>query len=104
METRGEAAEPVRFQPGDPVQVRVDSPPHHIRTPAYIQGKTGRVEALCGVFLNPESLAYGGSGLPKQPLYRVQFDQTEVWESYRGSEIDQLLIDIYQHWLEPAAD
>ncbi|MDP6550383.1 MAG: nitrile hydratase subunit beta [Dehalococcoidia bacterium] len=97
------AAEPVRFQPGDRVQVRVGSPPHHIRTPAYIQGKTGRVETLCGVFPNPESLAYGGSGLPKQPLYRVQFDQTEIWESYRGPAIDQLLIDIYQHWLEPAA-
>ena len=96
-------SEPVRFRLGDRVLVRVGLPPHHIRTPAYIQGKTGRVKTLCGVFRNPESLAYGGLGLPKQPLYRVEFEQTEVWESYRGPAIDKVLIDIYQHWLEPAA-
>jgi len=96
-------SEPVRFRLGDRVLVRVGLPPHHIRTPAYIQGKTGRVKTLCGVFRNPESLAYGGLGLPKQPLYRVEFEQTEVWASYRGPAIDKVLIDIYQHWLEPAA-
>ena len=96
-------SEPVRFRLGDRVSVRGGLPPHHIRTPAYIQGKTGRVKTLCGVFRNPESLAYGGLGLPKQPLYRVEFEQTEVWESYRGPAIDKVLIDIYQHWLEPAA-
>ena len=96
-------SEPVRFRLGDRVLVRVGLPPHHIRTPAYIQGKTGRLKTLCGVFRNPESLAYGGLGLPKQPLYRVEFEQTEVWESYRGPAIDKVLIDIYQHWLEPAA-
>ena len=93
-----------KFAAGDMVSVRESSPPGHFRTPRYIQGKTGRVAALCGVFPNPESLAHGGDGLPQQPLYRVEFSQTDLWNSYRGHSEDKLLIDIYQHWLEPAGD
>ena len=95
---------PTRYQPGDRVTVRVDAPAHHFRTPAYIQGQTGRVAALCGVFPNPESLAHGGSGQPAQPLYRIEFAQSQVWPDYRGSAADKILVDIYQHWLEPAPE
>jgi hypothetical protein len=97
-----EADSSPRYQPGDRVRVRVDSPPGHYRTPTYIQGKTGRVVDLCGIFPNPESLAHGGSGLPKQPLYRVEFAQSEVWGQYQGPAVDKVLVDIYQHWLHPA--
>jgi nitrile hydratase len=90
-----------KYQPGDPVSVRVDSPPHHFRTPAYIQGKTGQVVALCGAFPNPETLAHGGSGIPEQRLYRVEFAQTEVWDPYQGPSDDKILVDIYEHWLNP---
>ena len=91
-----------RFRKGDRVRVRVDYPAHHFRTPAYIQGKLGRVEALCGTFPNPESLAHGGSGLPQKPLYRVEFPQTEVWPEYNGPAADTVSVDIYEHWLDPA--
>ena len=91
-----------RYRPGDRVRVRVDSPTHHFRTPTYIQGKQGQVVALCGTFSNPESLAHGGSGLPKIPLYRVEFPQTEVWAEYHGPAADTVLVDIYEHWLDPA--
>ena len=90
-----------KFKPGDRVRVRVDSPPGHFRTPAYIQSKTGLVEAVHGAFRNPESLAYSGDGLPKQFLYLVRFDQPQVWEQYAASPQDKLFIDIYEHWLEP---
>ena len=63
----------MQYRVDDRVRVRVGSPPGHFRTPAYIQGKTGRVEAVCGAFRNPESLAHGGDGLPMQPLYRIEF-------------------------------
>ena len=89
-----------RFQPGDQVRIRVGVPPTHFRTPEYIQGKQGRIETLCGVFPNPESLAYGGDGLPAQPLYTVEFAQTDLWRDYKGSANDTLLIDVYEHWLE----
>ena len=54
------------------------------------------------MFHNPESRAYGGSGLPKQPLYMVQFEQAVVWERYLGLPGDKVCVDIYEHWLEPA--
>jgi nitrile hydratase beta subunit-like protein len=93
---------PARFEPGDPVRVRPDEKPGHVRTPAYVRGKTGRIEGFLGAYKNPESLAYGGSGLPESPLYKVGFRQTDLWEEYAGSPDDVLYTDIYEHWLEPA--
>ena len=95
-------AAPIQYQPGDRVRVRVGHPGGHFRTPAYIQGQTGRIAAIGGVFANPESLAYGGAGQPRQPLYRVEFRQSQVWPDYRGPAADLILVDLYQHWLEPA--
>ena len=64
-----------RFADGTRVKVAKRSVETHIRAPAYIQGKTGVVERMCGSFRNPEDLAYGKDGLPKQFLYRVRFLQ-----------------------------
>jgi nitrile hydratase subunit beta len=91
-----------RFRPGDRVRVRLAHPPGHIRTPWYVRGHTGVVERLCGVYPNPEELAYARSGQPAQPLYRVRFVQREVWQDYRGGVNDTVDVEIYQHWLEPA--
>ena len=91
-----------RFQAGDRVAVREDRPHTHHRTPGYVKGKRGRVAVLCGVFPNPESRAYEGTGLPKRALYRVEFDQSEVWgDRYTGPPGDRLLVDIFEQWLEP---
>jgi Nitrile hydratase beta subunit, C-terminal len=93
-----------RFKAGDHVCVKNEERPGHVRTPHYIRGKTGRIEALHGVFRNPESLAYGGNGLPRRPLYLVGFSQSEVWGArYRGAPRDRLYVDIFDHWLEPAS-
>ena len=92
-----------KFRSGDRVLVRADTPAGHHRTPAYIKGRTGQIDTDCGTYYNPESRAYGGSGLPKQRLYRVKFDQTEVWgDSYSGPSNDLIYVDLYEHWLEPA--
>jgi hypothetical protein len=90
-----------RFQAGDPVRVRWAEPIGHVRTPWYIRGHSGVIERLCGAFANPEELAYGRPGLPRQPLYRVRFRQTDVWPDYAGNPEDKIEIEIYQHWLEP---
>ena len=90
-----------RFNVGDPVVIKRTFPPGHRRTPYYIRGKRGVIERLCGVYCNPEELAYARSGLPKQPLYRVRFLQRDVWPEYRGQAADTVDIEIYQHWLEP---
>jgi hypothetical protein len=91
-----------RFTAGDRVRVRKANPLWHVRTPFYIRGQVGTVAAVCGAFPNPEERAYLRPGLPAQPLYRVRFAQYRIWPGYEGPESDSILVDIYQHWLEPA--
>jgi nitrile hydratase len=90
------------FGPNDRVQVRRAFPPGHVRTPFYIRGKVGVVERILGAYRNPEELAYGRTGQPAQPLYRVRFLQRDVWPDYAGPPDDTVDVEIYQHWLEPA--
>jgi nitrile hydratase subunit beta len=98
--TKAETIEP-RFRAGDRVEVREAFPLGHVRTPFYIRGKAGIVERLCGIYGNPEELAYARSGKPLQPLYRVRFSQIEIWPDYKGNAADTLDVEIFQHWLEP---
>lgn len=91
-----------RFRAGDRVSVRAAYPIGHVRAPYYIRGKFGVIERYCGAYANPEELAYARPGLPKQPLYRVRFRQTDIWQAYRGTDEDTVDVEIYQHWLEPA--
>jgi nitrile hydratase beta subunit-like protein len=91
-----------QFKPGDRVKVKFEDRPGHLRTPWYIRGKSGWIEKVYGDFLNPESLAYGRDGLPKKTLYLVAFNQTDVWGKSAGAK-DKVLVDIYDHWLEPLA-
>jgi nitrile hydratase subunit beta len=95
---------PQRFRPGERVRVRSEDRPGHVRTPGYVRGKMGRVESVLGEFRNPETLAYGESGLPERPLYKVSFRQVDLWEEYPGPANDELFMDIYEHWLEPARE
>ena len=96
----------VEFAVGDRVQVRdleaETGLSGHMRAPAYCRGLSGAIERICGTFGNPESLAYGGDGTPKQPLYRVRFSMQDVWADYSGSASDTIEIEVYQHWLRAA--
>ena len=92
------------FRPGAMVRVLATTVETHHRTPGYVKGKVGRVQALSGSFYDPESRAYGGSGLPKRALYRIEFDMRDLWGNrYGGLTGDSLLIDIYENWLEPVS-
>ena len=91
---------PPKFKLGDLVKVRTLDVRTHNRTPLYIRGKVGVIGIAHGRFLNPETLAYNGSGLPMRTLYNVIFKQDEVWERYTGSVKDKILIDLFEHWLE----
>ena len=92
-----------RFKVGDPVVIRRAFPPGHRRTPYYIRGKRGVIERICGVFPNPEELAYGFDGKPAKALYRVRFEQKHVWPDYKGPARDIIEMEIFEHWLVPAA-
>ena len=64
---------------GDRVRVRRAFPPGHFRTPAYVRGRTGVIVTVIGTFPDPEELAYGRDGMPGRTLYRVRFNQTDLW-------------------------
>ena len=88
-----------RIADGVRVKVKSKSLRTHTRAPAYIQGKIGIIERFCGSFRNPETLAYGKNGLPKEFLYRIRFFQREVWEDYEGNSSDTIDVEIYHNWL-----
>lgn len=85
----------------DRVRVKTWAPPGHIRTPAYLRGKTGTVERRLPAFPNPELLAYRLPA-PDVPLLRVRFTMAEVWGPDTAHPEDTLDAEIYAHWLEPA--
>jgi nitrile hydratase beta subunit-like protein len=89
------------FAPGSRVRVRPGEKSGHVRTPGYLKGKTGWIESVLGEFPNPEDLAYGLSGRPGRPLYKVGFRQADLWDDYVGPTGDHLYADVYEHWLEP---
>lgn len=99
---RREAGAPPRFNVGDRVRVDDRASLGHCRTPQFIRGQTGVVTEILGAFRNPEQLAYYRPGLPALVLYTVRFRQKDLWPGYSGPERDQLDIDIYGPWLQPA--
>lgn len=92
-----------RFRIGDRVDVSTRHQAGHVRTPNYVKGKTGRIIDIRGPFGNPELLAQGEPGLPRQYLYRVEFDWNSVWCDGPPSNTDRIIVDIYEHWLITAA-
>ena len=90
------------FNIGEIVRVIDAHPPGHRRTPYYCRGKIGKIERVCGEHRNPEELAYGFDGKPLKRLYRVRFNQSDIWGDYDGPTQDTIDIDIYEHWLRSA--
>ncbi len=92
-----------RFDAGDRVSVLELGKPGHVRTPFYVRRREGVVLHRCGSYLNPEELSVGKVCGPVVPLYRVGFAMTDLWDDYRGSPADMLCLELYDHWLAPAA-
>jgi len=92
-----------RFAPGDAVLVKADWPefrgPAHIRTPHYLRGKPGRVARVLGAFANPEDLAFARPAT-QHVLYHVLFERPPLW--HEGEAGDDVLVEIFEHWLQPA--
>lgn len=90
-----------KFITGQRVRIAGRTPPVHHRVPSYAKGRVGIIERVCGMHGMPEKFIRG-DGKPAQRLYRVTIPQTELWNSYDGTESDILEIEIFEHWLEPA--
>ncbi len=93
---------PPRFAVGEAVRISQRFPVGHYRTPMYARGKVGRIERVLPEFLNPEQEGYGKNAGTRIRLYRVRLKQAELWPDYTGNPNDELQIEIYEHWLEPA--
>jgi nitrile hydratase subunit beta len=94
----------MNFAPGDPVRVVDDWPetrgPTHIRTPHYVRGRSGRVMRMLGSFPNPTDLAFNREA-PIRVLYHVAFPQRPIWHDDHAD--DEIVVEIFEHWLEPDA-
>ena len=90
-----------KFTTGQRVRIADRTPPVHHRVPSYAKGRVGIIERVCGVHGEPEKFIRG-DGEPAQRIYRVTIPQTELWNSYDGTENDILEIEIFEHWLETA--
>ena len=97
-----EAPLPTRFEIGDPVRVKAIYPPGHLRTPWYIRGKVGFIGGYMGNYWDPEKSAEGEDGKPDRMVYHVHFSQAKLWPDYNGKDSDELVVDIQEHWLDPA--
>ncbi|MEI7710657.1 MAG: SH3-like domain-containing protein [Rhodospirillales bacterium] len=91
------------FPAGAAVRVKNDWPeargPVHIRTPHYVRGQKGTIVRHLGDFPNPEDLAFARPAADCR-LYHVAFPMEAVWDG--NGAPDELLIELYGHWLEPA--
>jgi nitrile hydratase subunit beta len=92
----------VSYRPGQLVRVSSRGHDGHHRTPAYVKGKTGRVERCHGSFTNPETRAYGADGLPAQEVYLVGFARRDVWPDSSHGAGDRIYVDLQETWLEEA--
>lgn len=91
-----------RFSLGNEVEVLSLEKTGHVRIPFYIRGQTGKIVQYCGRYLNPEDLAVGKTSGPGIDLYRVEFDQQDLWDAPQHPPQDRLIIEIYDHWLKAA--
>jgi nitrile hydratase subunit beta len=97
------AHQKTRYVPGDRVQVAADGVAGHCRAPWYLRGQKGIVTEVLGIFRDPERLAYLKPGLPRQVLYKVRFQQSDLWPNYQGPAGDQLEADIAENRLASVA-
>jgi hypothetical protein len=89
-----------RFHEKDRIRVKMDDPTSpNKRTPLYVRGKAGTVDACYGSIPDPEfnydhRTSWG-------PLYRVSFDWSELY----GGDVEKktkIFLDLHESWLEDA--
>ena len=87
------------FAAGDRVRLQNRHPQGHTRIPGYARGKLGRIIAVHGGFVLPDSSAHGDDRAER--LYTVEFDGTELW----GADAEpgtQITIDAWESYLDRA--
>ncbi|RZF27279.1 nitrile hydratase subunit beta [Paraburkholderia sp. UYCP14C] len=86
-----------RFKIGDAVVTRQFNPATHTRLPRYCRGRRGRVVAVHGPHVFPDTNAIG---LGEQPqwLYTIRFDGSELWG--KDTTAASVCVDCWESYLE----
>ena len=98
LASQREVADPPRFAVGDTVRARTIHPAGHTRLPRYVRGKPGRVHALRGAHVFPDTNAHGLGECP-QHLYSVGFAARDLWGSAAPAR-DTVFLDLWESYLE----
>jgi nitrile hydratase subunit beta len=96
--TERAATQPAAFAVGDRVRARDIHPSTHTRLPNYVRGHVGRIEAVRGVHVFPDSNA-SGDGENPQWLYTVSFDGAELWPDAADPALE-VTVDAFEPYLE----
>lgn len=95
-----EPSHAAQFRVGDTVRTANINPTGHTRLPRYARDKVGRIEAIRGCHVFPDTAA-AGEGDDPQWLYTVAFDGRTLW----GPQADTALsvsIEAFESYLEAA--
>jgi len=93
-------ARAAKFGVGERVRARNFHPTGHTRLPRYARGKQGRIEAVHGGFVFPDTNAHGRGENPEW-LYTVVFDAADIWGD-SADPTSTISIDAWESYLEPA--
>lgn len=93
-----EIASPARFAIGECVRTVTDLPPGHSRLPDYARGRDGRIEALHGGWVFPDTNAHGRGEHPTH-LYTVSFSGETLWGS-AAEPGTRVHLDLFEPYLE----
>jgi nitrile hydratase subunit beta len=85
-----------RYAVGDRVRVRRMRPAGHTRSPRYVRGATGVVEAIRGNDPLPDIGPYKG---PLQPVYAVAFDSESLFGPSEEGRWT-VMVDLFEDYLE----
>jgi nitrile hydratase subunit beta len=91
---------PALYGVGDHVRTKQINPTGHTRLPRYARGRNGRIAAVHGVHVFPDTNSARRDENP-QWLYSVAFDARELWGD-AAHDGDDILIDLWEPYLERA--
>ncbi|MCD0505866.1 nitrile hydratase subunit beta [Bordetella petrii] len=82
---------------GDTVRVRNLFVPGHIRMPAYVRGKTGKIVGVSPAYPYPDAAAHG-LDCARQATFDVCFQAGDLWEN--GSDSAEVHVGLFHAYLE----
>jgi nitrile hydratase len=85
------------FSQGDEVTARSHGSTGHTRLPQYVRGRSGKVEALRGFHILPDTNTTGGE--TPEALYCVSFLAADLWPEAAGRR-DRVYLDLWESYFE----